>query len=39
MEPVLEVRNLNSYYIENRSVFGGKGKRKALDTYCISLSH
>ncbi len=30
MEPVLEVRNLNSYYIENRSVFGGKGKRKQV---------
>ncbi len=30
MEPVLEVRNLNSYYTENRSVFGGKGKRKQV---------
>jgi len=30
MEPVLEVRNLNSYYSENRSVFGGKGKRKQV---------
>ena len=30
MEPVLEVRNLNSYYTENRSIFGGKGKRKQV---------
>ena len=30
MEPVLEVRNLNSYYTENRSVFGGKGRRKQV---------
>lgn len=30
MEPVLEVRDLNSYYTENRSVFGGKGKRKQV---------
>ncbi|MBR6521655.1 MAG: ABC transporter ATP-binding protein [Oscillospiraceae bacterium] len=30
MEPVLEVRNLNSYYTENRSIFGGKGKRNQV---------
>lgn len=30
MEPVLEVRNLNSYYTENRSIFGGKGNRKQV---------
>lgn len=30
MEPVLEVRNLNSYYTENRSIFGGKGQRKQV---------
>ncbi len=30
MEPILEVRNLNSYYTENRSLFGGKGKRKQV---------
>lgn len=30
MEPVLEVRNLNAYYTENRSIFGGKGKRNQI---------
>ena len=30
MEPVLEVRNLNSYYTENRSIFGGHGSRKQV---------
>ncbi|MBO7739088.1 MAG: ABC transporter ATP-binding protein [Oscillospiraceae bacterium] len=30
MEPVLEVRNLNSYYTENRSIFGGQGNRKQV---------
>ena len=30
MEPVLEVRNLNSYYTENRSIFSGKGKRNQV---------
>ncbi len=27
MEPVLEVRNLNTYYTEGRSLFGQKGRR------------
>ena len=30
MEPVLEVRNLNSYYTEGRSLFGGKGRRQQV---------
>lgn len=30
MEPVLEVRNLNSYYSEGRSLFGGKGRRQQV---------
>lgn len=30
MEPVLEVRHLNSYYTENRSLFGGKEERRQV---------
>lgn len=30
MEPILEVRHLNSYYTENRGLFGGKGKRRQV---------
>ena len=30
MEPVLEVRHLNSYYTEGRSLFGGKNKRRQV---------
>lgn len=29
-EPVLEVRHLNSYYSQGRSLFGGKGQRKQV---------
>ena len=29
-EPVLEVRHLNSYYSQGRSLFGGKGRRKQV---------
>lgn len=30
MEPVLEVRHLNSYYTEGRSLFGGKNQRRQV---------
>lgn len=30
MEPILEVKHLNSYYAEGRSLFGGKGTRKQV---------
>lgn len=30
MEPILEVKNLNSFYSENRSLFGGKAKRRQI---------
>lgn len=30
MEPILEVRNLNAYYTENRSIFGAKCKRNQI---------
>lgn len=30
MEPILEVRNLNTFYTEGRSLFGGKGKRRQV---------
>ncbi|MBO5129141.1 MAG: ABC transporter ATP-binding protein [Oscillospiraceae bacterium] len=30
MEPILEVRHLNSYYAEDRSFFGGKEKRRQV---------
>jgi len=30
MEPVLSVRNLNSYYTVGQSLFGGKGKRRQI---------
>ena len=29
-EPVLEVRHLNSYYEEGRSILGRKGKRRQV---------
>lgn len=30
MEPILEVKNLNSYYTEGRSLFGGRGSRRQV---------
>ena len=30
MQPILEVKNLNVYYSEGRSLFGGKGKRRQV---------
>ena len=30
MEPILEVRHLNSYYTESRSLFGGKEQRRQV---------
>ncbi len=30
MEPILEVKHLNSYYTEGRSLFGGKGRRRQI---------
>ena len=29
-KPVLEVRNLNTYYRQNRSVFGNQGERRQV---------
>ncbi|MBE6992229.1 MAG: ABC transporter ATP-binding protein [Ruminococcaceae bacterium] len=30
MEPILEVKNLNSYYTEGHSLFGGRGRRRQI---------
>lgn len=30
MEPILEVKELNAYYTEGRSLFGGRGKRRQV---------
>ena len=30
MEPILEVKNLNAYYTESRSLFGGREKRRQV---------
>lgn len=30
MEPILEVKHLNSYYTEGQSLFGGKGRRRQV---------